>query len=374
MIVKRADPSDTSRCVRIPASRSRSSRSKPTAPPSAPATERRSSASQPLSAGISLTRSCNGLLLEALQVLDPGCGQVEQLVEPGAVERHLLRRRLHFDETSVVRHDDVDVDVRVRVLGVVEVEQGRPLDHADRDGGDAAAQRLRETEPVERATRCDIRTCDRGTTRAAVGLQHVAVEIDGALAECLEVDDAAQRAADQPLDLDRPPALLAPRGLPVGALTRRGGQQRVLGRHPAAPGPVEPARYAVLDRGRAEHAGLPLRPEDDPVRLLEEARIGLDRAKLVWPASVVPAHTTSNSATWTCSTSPSGNCRNRSPSERKSAGSPVVRKRYTPSRETSLSKPLRASVSATSRAVSSAEKTSVTSRPKVRWKTGRSRG
>ena len=34
----------------------------------------------------------------------------------------------------------------------------------------------------------------------------------------------------------------------------------------------------------------------------------------------------------------------------------------------------RASVSATSRAVSSAEKTSVTSRPKARWNTGRSSG
>ena len=46
---------------------------------------------------------------------------------------------------------------------------------------------------------------DRGAAGAAVGLEHVAVEVDGALAERLEVDDAAQRAADQPLDLDRAP-------------------------------------------------------------------------------------------------------------------------------------------------------------------------
>src|SRR6476661_6164409 len=101
MIVKRAEPIDTSRCVRMPASRSRSSRSKPTAAPSAPAIERRNSASQLLSVGISLTRSCNGLLLEALQVLDAGRGQVEQLVEPRPVERDLLCRRLHFDEPAV---------------------------------------------------------------------------------------------------------------------------------------------------------------------------------------------------------------------------------------------------------------------------------
>ena len=59
--------------------------------PSPAAIARRSSASQLLSVGISLTRSCNGLLLEALQLLDPGRRQVEQLVEPRAVERDLAR-------------------------------------------------------------------------------------------------------------------------------------------------------------------------------------------------------------------------------------------------------------------------------------------
>ena len=56
------------------------------------------------------------------------------------------------------------------------------------------------------------------------------------------------------------------------------------------------------------------------------------------------------------------------------AGSPVVRKRYEPSRAGSFSIRFRASVSATSRAVSSAEKTSVTSRPKTRWRIGRISG
>src|SRR3954452_23487121 len=102
MIVKSAEPSDTSRCVRIPASRSRSSRSKPTAPPRPAAITSRSSASQLLSVGTSLSRSCNGLLLEALQVLEPGDGQVEQLVEPAAVERHALGRGLNLDEPAVM--------------------------------------------------------------------------------------------------------------------------------------------------------------------------------------------------------------------------------------------------------------------------------
>ena len=43
---------------------------------------------------------------------------------------------------------------------------------------------------------------DRGAAGAAVGLEHVAVDVDRVLAERLEVDHAAQRAPDQPLDLD----------------------------------------------------------------------------------------------------------------------------------------------------------------------------
>ena len=46
----------------------------------------------------------------------------------------------------------------------------------------------------------------------------------------------------------------------------------------------------------------------------------------------------------------------------------------TPRVRASASMPFRASVSATSRAVSSAEKTSVTPRPKTRWKIGRMSG
>ena len=59
---------------------------------------------------------------------------------------------------------------------------------------------------------------DRGGARAAVGLDHVAVDGDLALAERLEIDHGAQAAADQALDLDGAAALLAGGGLAAGAL------------------------------------------------------------------------------------------------------------------------------------------------------------
>src|SRR3954451_20981539 len=213
-IVNNADPSETSRCVRIPASRSRSSRSIPIAPPSPAATARRSTMCASFSDGMALAaRNRNRVFLVALQVLDAGRGEIEQVVEPRAIERHLLGGRLHLDEAPVVRHDDVDVDVGDRVPGVVEVEQRDAVDDADRHGGHAADERLREAEPVERALRRGVCAGDGRAARAAVRLQHVAVEVDRALAEGREVDDAAQGAADQPLDLDGPPTLFAARGL-----------------------------------------------------------------------------------------------------------------------------------------------------------------
>src|SRR5579884_304079 len=398
MIVKSEAPRETSRWVRTPASRSRISRSRPIAPPRPHARASRSRASHPPSAGMLVTTCVDGLLLERGEVLDPARREVEQLVQASPVERHALGRGLHLDEPAVARHDDVDVHLGARVLAVVEIEQRDVVDHADRDRGHGSDERLREPEPVERALRRHVGAGDRGAARPAVGLQDVAVEVDGALAERLEVDDAAERAADQPLDLDRPPALPPARRLAICALAGRRRQERVLRGHPPAPRAVEPPRDAVLDRRRAEDTRLSLRPEHHPVRLLEERRVGDDRTQLVRPPPVRPAHAdirsgagnagtfalcsppsslrlgSSSSARRTCSTAPSGSCRNRSPSERNSSGSPVVRKRYEPSRSPSFSKPFRASVSATSRAVSSAEKTRVTSRPNARWNTGRSSG
>ena len=52
---------------------------------------------------------------------------------------------------------------------------------------------------------------DRRAACAAVGLEHIAVEPERPLAERLEVADRAERTADEPLDLDRPPVRTAAR-------------------------------------------------------------------------------------------------------------------------------------------------------------------
>src|SRR5712691_3117101 len=116
-MVKSAEPSATSRCVRNPASRSRSSRSTPIKPPSTAASASRSRDSSQFSVGRWLDASCsNGFLLCSGQLLDADSGELEQLVEPGAAERRSLGRGLDFDKGTLTCHDHVHVHLSVGVL------------------------------------------------------------------------------------------------------------------------------------------------------------------------------------------------------------------------------------------------------------------
>src|SRR5207244_11881469 len=124
----------------------------------------------------------------------------------------------------------------------------------------------------------------------------------------------------------------------------------VLGGDPALSLARHPTWHALLDRGRAEHARLPLREEDRTVGLLEVVGDDLERAQLIGPAAVGARHTrsgageagasacwappsslrlsaarsSSDSATW--STSSIGSWRKRAPVTRNTSGSPVVMK------------------------------------------------
>src|ERR1051326_7346870 len=124
-IVNSAEPRQTSRCVRKPASRSRSSRSKPIAPPSAAANASRPRSSPQPSEGIALSNCrLERCALQLGDLLDPFRREVEERVEQLAAERLALRRRLHLDENAVPRHDDVHVHLGARALGLVHVAPG----------------------------------------------------------------------------------------------------------------------------------------------------------------------------------------------------------------------------------------------------------
>ena len=93
---------------------------------------------------------------------------------------------------------------------------------------------------------------DARCTRAAIGLNHIAVDGDGVLAERLHVDDGTQAAANEALDLHG--ATLAVGVLALAALAGRRRQHGVFRGHPAGLSSLSPARHALLDSGGAQHA------------------------------------------------------------------------------------------------------------------------
>src|SRR6185369_11208287 len=81
-------------------------------------------------------------------------------------------------------------------------------------------QHLALLHPGDAVVERDPGAGDRGRARAAVGLQHVAVDGELALAERNEVNHRTQAASDQALDLDGAAALLAGGGFAPRALER----------------------------------------------------------------------------------------------------------------------------------------------------------
>ena len=122
---------------------------------------------------------------------------------------------------------------------------------------------------------------DRRAARAAVGLQHVAVDLDRALAERREIGDRAQAAADQALDLLRAARLLAVGGLAPAARVRRARQHAVLGGEPAAPLALEERRHAFLDAGGAQHLRVAGLDQHRAFGVLRVAAGDAERAQLV---------------------------------------------------------------------------------------------
>jgi hypothetical protein len=168
---------------------------------------------------------------------------------------------LGLDETAVGEHDDVHVDGGAGVFFIGQVEQDVAVDDADGCGGDHLLERgcfegagfdeLAESEGQGYAG-----SCDGSGASAAVGLEDVAVEDDGALAERLHVDDAAEAAADEALDLMGAAADFAALALACGAGESGAREHAVLSGDPAAAGVAEPAGNTLLDGGVAEDTGV----------------------------------------------------------------------------------------------------------------------
>ena len=208
-------------------------------------------------------------------------------------EGRLLARPLHFHKLAAARHHDVEVHLRVLVFDVGQIEQFLPVAQAHADRGDRVAQRVGGNAPVVEQllngeARREISARDRGRAGAPVGLQDVAVDPQCIVAELLQIDDGAERAADEALDLDRAAVELPAGDVARLSLKRAVGQHGILGRQPAAGHALlaHPRRHLRLDGRGADDLGAAKPRQHRTGGIGSRADLKGDRAHLVVSAAV----------------------------------------------------------------------------------------
>ena len=93
-------------------------------------------------------------------------------------------------------HDHVHVGIAGRVFGVFQIEQRCALDDAHGNGGDGLVNRrfnqfATSQQAIHGVLRGDKRSCDTSGAGAAIGLNHVTIQMDGALAQLFKIKNGA---------------------------------------------------------------------------------------------------------------------------------------------------------------------------------------
>ena len=132
------------------------------------------------------------------EAADAGGGECQEILHFAAGEGAAFGGGLDFDEIAGAGHDHVHVDFGAGVFFVGEVEEGAVVDEADADGGDGVDdggffENAGGDEAFEGEREGDESAGDAGGAGAAVGLDDVAVDEDGALADAFADRRLARR-------------------------------------------------------------------------------------------------------------------------------------------------------------------------------------
>ena len=204
-------------------------------------------------------RVAQGLALGSHQLLNAAFAVVQQAAELLGGEGTTLAGALQLDEFALLVHDQVHVHLGRGVLHIAQVAAGGVVHHAHRDRchlvDDGALQQLAfADELIDGEGQGDHRTGDGRGAGAAVSLEHIAVQGDGALAQLGQVNGLTQAAANQALDFNAAAVLLD--AVALLALAGGRGQHGVFRRDPALILAPQEGRHALLHRGGADHAGI----------------------------------------------------------------------------------------------------------------------
>ena len=227
-----------------------------------------------------------GAALQREKALEALLGEGAQGVKLGIGERLVFGGALNLHEAAIVRHDDVEIDIGGRIVGVVKIERGLAGADAhghggylmdDGAGGDFAVPQQLGDGVVQR----DHAAGDGRTARAAVRLQHVTVDRDRARSQLFHIYRGAQGAADEARNFRAAriePSLL---GFAFLALQGGGGEHGVFGSDPPATCVAQEGRHLFFDAGGAEHPRSAPLDQDGSGGMSGKVADNLDGAKLV---------------------------------------------------------------------------------------------
>ena len=131
---------------------------------------------------------------------------------------------------------------------------------------------------------------DRRGAGTAVGLDHVAIDVQGDVTQLAHVQRGTQRAADQALDFQGAATLLATAGFALVTLTGGARQHAVFGSQPTLALAFEEARHAVFNADRADDLGVTELDQYRPFGVLGVVAGDADRAELIGGATTWTFH------------------------------------------------------------------------------------
>lgn len=212
-------------------------------------------------------------------------------------ESRFLSGALDLDEPEVFGHGVVEINGRVLVLVVIEVEAADLLPDAGTDRRrELAHGRFRHLLGGNKTAEGHLgghhRTGDRGGAGPPVGAQHVAIDPKGPHSQTLKVDHRPQAATDETLDLGTATVEFAPADVSWLPLQGRVWQHVVFRGEPAARDSLglHPRRHARLQHRAADHARFAEIHEDTPVRERGDVELEPDFAHRVGGAAINSIH------------------------------------------------------------------------------------
>ena len=144
--------------------------------------------------------------------------QCQHGVQLFRLERCAFGGALNFDETAAAGHHHVQVGFSGRIFRIVQVKYRYALVHAHRYRRDHLLDRVTAFEAatllddLQGVDQSNHGAGDRGSAGAAVSLDYVAVDVQSDIAQFGHIQCSTQGAADQALDFQGAPALLAAAG------------------------------------------------------------------------------------------------------------------------------------------------------------------